>query len=354
MRVSSLLLVLGGVSTVACSEMEDLRLLVDALREQNARLEEHVYTAVSSLRVEFSKLQRECNLLAAKQQHAGAKLESLTAERRLPSAVSTRRLSLSSGTCADPSDARLLVEGVCSCTGGLLVEGRNVTQELNELQAALIGPNTTVVASSDINCTTLESPFVVGSITEDAVSLHTPRGVAVSPYGTYAYVVSVSSDTLAVVDVGTEPTHPAVVGSIADNITMKYSNAVATSPDGKYVYAVGRESDSLAVVDVATNVTHPVVVGSVTDATSLDNPVAIALSPNGRYAYVTGYVSDSFSVVDVGTDPSNPIIVGTFAGNATLLNGAFGVAVSPPPVTDRPCAISLRSLKNGEIISATK
>eukprot|EP00750_Incisomonas_marina_P001807 INCI11675.1.p1 GENE.INCI11675.1~~INCI11675.1.p1 ORF type:complete len:454 (+),score=62.85 INCI11675.1:147-1508(+) len=143
MRLSLLpfLLVVGLVS---CSETSDLRGLVDVLVERNTKL----MATIDALRTDLSDLKEKYDALVASttaQRHEEAqwqretteKLQSLAGRRRLSSAVSTQRRGLSSDTCGDPSGPALLVEGVCSCTGGLLVEGRNVTAELDELATAL-------------------------------------------------------------------------------------------------------------------------------------------------------------------------------------------------------------------------
>lgn len=46
-----------------------------------------------------------------------------------------RRALASSESCTEPSGPNLMVHGVCQCNGGLIVDGRNVTQELDELLA---------------------------------------------------------------------------------------------------------------------------------------------------------------------------------------------------------------------------
>eukprot|EP00750_Incisomonas_marina_P017375 INCI20290.1.p2 GENE.INCI20290.1~~INCI20290.1.p2 ORF type:complete len:169 (+),score=42.27 INCI20290.1:301-807(+) len=52
-----------------------------------------------------------------------------------PEHLGTHRALAASNSCTEPSGPNLMVHGVCECTGGLIVNGRNVTQELDELLA---------------------------------------------------------------------------------------------------------------------------------------------------------------------------------------------------------------------------
>lgn len=126
------------------SESGDLRGLVGALTAQQTRFE----ATINELRSDFSKLQEKYDALVAwataqrheeaqRQRGTAKKHEFLAGRRRLSPAVSTKRRGLSSGTCtAAQEDApALLVEGVCSCTEGLLVEGWNVSGRLDSLEA---------------------------------------------------------------------------------------------------------------------------------------------------------------------------------------------------------------------------
>ncbi len=76
--------------------------------------------------------------------------------------------------------------------------------------------------------------------------------MVVAPDGKYAYVAGQTSNSLAVVDVGTHPTTPSLKGSYfiptyMDHISYRYR--VAVSPDGMYAYVTGESTNALAVVD---------------------------------------------------------------------------------------------------------
>ena len=155
---------------MSSSETGDLRGLVDVLVERNTKL----MATIDELRTDFSELKEKCDALVASttaqrqrdaqwHQDTAAKLESLAGRRRLSSAVSTQRRGLSSETCGDPSGPALLVEGVCSCTEGLLVEGRNVTKELDKFFAASSTTATAVASTTTTTSTTTASTVTANS-----------------------------------------------------------------------------------------------------------------------------------------------------------------------------------------------
>jgi len=150
--VSSLLLVVVHVS---CQKPVDLRGIVLALEERNAKL----VTTVAELRGHLIHLQQQYDAFGALtasrrdeqerwRRGTAEKLESLSGGRRLSSAVSTKQHGLSSGTCADPDAPALLVQGVCTCTKGILVQGRNVTKDLETLLEATMTTTSTSTSSS--------------------------------------------------------------------------------------------------------------------------------------------------------------------------------------------------------------
>ena len=171
-------------------------------------------------------------------------------------------------------------------------------------------------------------PVVAGSITGDVSHMHTAVGVAVSPDGQYAYVGGLVSDSLAIVDVLTDPTSPVVVGTIAGDFTrMDGAHGVAVSSDGQYVYVSGHYSDSIAVVDVSTP-TGPVVVGSVVGDYRLNGANELVLSSDGHVAYVVGYAGSSLASVYVA-NPTSPQMAGAIVGDTTNMHSARSVAISP-------------------------
>ncbi|MHA1289726.1 MAG: LVIVD repeat-containing protein, partial [Candidatus Thorarchaeota archaeon] len=176
----------------------------------------------------------------------------------------------------------------------------------------------------------------------------------ISLSGKYAYVAARSA-RLTVVDVS-DPTNPAIVGSIYDATKLKDARAVYVS--GNYAYVAANDNDYLTIVDIS-DPANPAVAGSVQDPQG-DGAESIYVS--GRYAFVKGasriiivdvsnpsslssddivnslsgigyatvyvagkYLYDvcwggTFNVVDV-SDPSNPTLVASVSDSDNLSGG---------------------------------
>ena len=79
-----------------------------------------------------------------------------------------------------------------------------------------------------------------------------------------------------------------------DTITTGYAPmAVAMTSDGSLAYVTNYGSDSVSVIDTGTN--------SIVDTISTgDEPGSIAVALDGHYAYVTHYDSGLVSVIAIG------------------------------------------------------
>lgn len=87
----------------------------------------------------------------------------------------------------------------------------------------------------------------------------------------------------------TASTPPSVITTLP---VGDYPSGVAVSPDGGHAYIIS-ESGSVSVIDTGSNtVTTTIPVG--------DGPSGVAVSPDGRHAYITNYSSGSVSVIDTG------------------------------------------------------
>ena len=109
-----------------------------------------------------------------------------------------------------------------------------------------------------------------------------PVGVAVS--GSHAFVINKDSDSMSVIDTGSNKVITVPVG--IDPV------GVAVSPNGSHAYITIQDSDSVQVTDTGGNKVITVPVGI--------DPVGVAVSPNGKHAYVTNEGSGSVSVIDTG------------------------------------------------------
>lgn len=175
-------------------------------------------------------------------------------------------------------------------------------------------------ASSSLNIIDVSnptSPALVGSVVS-TTALSNAKSVVVS--GHYAYVVAYGNNSLTVVDIA-NPAIPTIVGSKKDNTQLLSPTSLYIN--GKFAYVTSKDGNSITILDVS-DVTNPTIVGFKADNTYMNGAYSVHVS--GRYAYVVSNFSNSFAVVDVG-DPTNPTVVGTLIDN-TVLNQAQSIYVS--------------------------
>ena len=173
------------------------------------------------------------------------------------------------------------------------------------------GDSLAIVDVSDPTAPVLEGTLIDGTNLNGAFGVHV--------VGNYAYVACNVGNSVAIVDVS-DPTTPVFVGGIVDGTNLNgvtYLQCV-----GPYVYVTAQTGDRLTVIDVS-DVTAPTVAGSVTHGTNLNSPTGLDIV--GNYCYVACGTGDSLTVVDV-TNPESPTITGQLI-DATNLNGCNGVKI---------------------------
>ena len=154
--------------------------------------------------------------------------------------------------------------------------------------------------------------------------------IAISPNGTRAYIASSGCNTPGCLH-GTVTVVNTATNAVLATIPIGVSpSAVAVSPDGKHVYAVNQcesptncVNGTVSVIDTGTNkVVATVVVG--------DNPLEVAVTPDGTRAYVTNFYGSgppspgTVSVIDTGTNT----VVNTVTLPASSAS-PVGVAITP-------------------------
>ena len=82
---------------------------------------------------------------------------------------------------------------------------------------------------------------------------------------------------------------------------MDGAYSVALDVDAGLAYVAAELSDSLAIVDVGTDPSNPTLVGVLKDSSNMDAAYSVALDVDAGLAYVAAYNSDSLAIVDVGT-----------------------------------------------------
>jgi YVTN family beta-propeller protein len=141
----------------------------------------------------------------------------------------------------------------------------------------------------------------------------TPEGVAVNPAGTLVYVANWNGRSVSVID--------ATTNTVVATVTVPNCPAgVAVNPAGTTVYATrecvvppATNTGAVSVIDIATN----------TETATILNltPEGVAVTPDGTRVYVADSFTDRVSVIDTASNTVTvPILVGS---------RPEGVAISP-------------------------
>jgi YVTN family beta-propeller protein len=155
-----------------------------------------------------------------------------------------------------------------------------------------------------------------------------PFDVAVAPDGRFVYSANLmaTADALSVI----ETAGHTVVASIA---LEQGSQGIAVHPEGRFAYVTQALSNTVAVVDLGTNAQVAAIpVGAF--------PYRAAVSPDGRFTYVTNQQSASVSVIDtasntvvatvpVGLAPQSVAFAHVRPRDETAPSTAAGVAPAP-------------------------
>ncbi len=179
-----------------------------------------------------------------------------------------------------------------------------------DLENCLGGPSVYVtnVSSNTVSVIKLATDYVTTNEVTATIKVgNEPRGVAISPDGSVAYVTNFRDNTLSVLSTATN--------TVTDTITVGNGPlGVAVTPDGTKAYVVNGFDNSVSVVKTATRkIEARIPVGP--------EPQAIALTPDGKQAYVTNFSGNSVTVLDLSTNkPLHTVLVG---------KGPDGIAVSP-------------------------
>ena len=205
---------------------------------------------------------------------------------------------------------------VCSCTEGLLVERRDITEELDIMLEA-------AVSTPFVDC--VSNLVEVGSVTGHTTTLNGARHVASQRAGELVFMTGFFASSLTVANVS-NATSPIVVGSVVDSTSMGGVEGMVASSNGEFVFVAGYSTNSVAVVNVS-DPTSPSVVATV-KSPWISSPHRIGMSPNGRYVYVGSCGAGALAVVDVGS-PTSPSVVSHFEWTNSPVNRVTHVVASP-------------------------
>jgi hypothetical protein len=160
-----------------------------------------------------------------------------------------------------------------------------------------------------VNVSDPSHPEVVGMLA-DLFRLNGAFYIKVA--GHYAYVTASGSGRLEVIDVST-PDAPRFAGEIID---QRLAGARGLFLDGHYAYVAGNNASTLSIIDIA-NPAAPVLVGSFTDTTHLNGANSVFVA--GSYAYVTAGLDNSLTIINV-SDPAAPTFTASLTDEQSLAN----------------------------------
>lgn len=140
---------------------------------------------------------------------------------------------------------------------------------------------------------------------------HQPRGLAISPDGSRAYVTSGDDNALTVIDLTTTP------AAVTATITLpsgSYPIALAITPTGERAYVANNHGGNVMELDLVNNV-------PVGEAIPVAIPGELAITPDGSRAYVPSFSGNEVIVIHTATN--------TISGSIGVGAGPQAVAITP-------------------------
>lgn len=178
-----------------------------------------------------------------------------------------------------------------------------------------------VYVTHDLDVGVNGSVTVIDAATNSVVTTITvqesPRGIALTPDGTRAYVTNRFSDSISVIDTSTNAVTSTIPG-------VPEPLPIVVSPDGAraYVGSIGGPSDDIFVIDLATNSVDT----SISTAVPFEDYFGLDLTADGTRIYAAGFDSETVSVIDTVT---NSVIGDPISITRAAATQPFSVAVTP-------------------------
>ena len=166
------------------------------------------------------------------------------------------------------------------------------------------------------------------------IPVHDPRGISVTPDGALAYVATVGSNNVSLIDLSAD----SVVGTIGG---VWQPAEIAISPDGALAFITDPIADEVAVHFAGQpRVARTIPVG--------DRPVDLTVSRDGSFVFVANGTSDELSVIDVRSDfEVSTLPLGDFPRGLATSRGGFRVWVGSVISGD----LSLFDPTEGEVLT---
>ncbi len=207
-------------------------------------------------------------------------------------------------------------DGTTGAIGFLAVyeEGDQDVEELSQPHAISVSPDgkhvyvalwkNEIVVFERNSSTGLLSYVSKLSYLEGESKTLSPRDLAFSPDGAFAYVVSSNNDALSVFSRDSETGELTLEETVFNNeggvIDLDGPHALSISSDGKYVYVAAFSSDSVTSFerDSTTGLVsyYQSISAEAEDTWDMNGPISIGTSPDGEHVYV-GSGSGTHSVV---------------------------------------------------------
>jgi YVTN family beta-propeller protein len=213
-----------------------------------------------------------------------------------------------------PSTSRFLVV-ILFCCFAVFVAGAAPMRA--QYFAYVVNQTDATVSVIDTATNTVVATVPVGS---------NPQSVAVTPDGTYAYVVNSASNTSPFCPFGSNPGSVSVVSTLTNTVvaTIPLGDApagVAIAPNGTSAYVTNYADSTISAIDTFSNTVTATIPGG-------PNPCSVAFTQRGAQAYVfdQGNQGKTISVINTATGAITTTI-------STAASGEGPIALSPDGAT---------------------
>nr|WP_319377692.1 C1 family peptidase [uncultured Methanoregula sp.] len=214
-------------------------------------------------------------------------------------------------------------------TGGALLDGpTDVAVSGNYAYVTSYNNN----ALEIVDISTPSAPFHRGKIVNGTGGAKLQEPMSVKVVGNYAYVTSAGSNSLEIVDVSNPslPVHKANVTDGVQGAPLYYPVSVDIVPGYPYAYVTSLGSNALTIIDIS-NLSEPAWESAIYNGGGggalLDGPRSVRVA--GYNAYIASNASNALEIIDI-SNQSAPFHRGSIAKTAgvTYLNGPADVAIS--------------------------
>ncbi|WP_321506521.1 C1 family peptidase [uncultured Methanoregula sp.] len=174
------------------------------------------------------------------------------------------------------------------------------------------------------------APVHKGNIVNGTGGAQLQAPMSVKVVGNYAYVASAGSNALEIVDVSnpSAPVHKANVSDGVQGLSLKSPFSVDIVPNYPYAYVTSMDSNTLTIIDIS-NLTNPYWESYIGNGGSvyLDGPRGVRVA--GYNAFIASYTSNALEIIDI-SNSSAPVHRGSLVrpADGSYLNGPYDLTIS--------------------------